>query len=95
MRHSEKIRLKILQAGVALWHEDPMKVTARSVAKAVDMTHATIIYHFRNGIRNAIAEYAVKTGDSRIIVQLIASNHYSIWALPPSTRRRHLNAQDF
>ncbi len=91
MKHSEKIKLRILEAALQIWHEDPMKVTNRHVAKAAGMCHATLTYHFRQGIRNAAAEYAVKTGDSEIIAQLIASRHYSVWNMPLSTRRRHLN----
>ena len=91
MKHKDKIKKIILDAGVKIWHDDPLKVTARNVAKAINMQHGTVLYHFPEGIRNAIAEYAVKIDDSKIIVQLIACYHPSISKLPQSARKRHLS----
>ena len=91
MKHNEKIKTKILEAGIKVWHDNPMSVTARFVAKTISMDHATILYHFgKQGIRNAIAEYAVKIGDSKIIVQLIASCHPTVSNLPKSAKNRHM-----
>lgn len=91
MKHGEKIRNRILIAGIRIWLVDPMKVTARNIAKSIEMQHATILYHFgEKGIRNAVAEYAVKNGYSQIIVQLIASSHPSVADLPKSVKNRHM-----
>lgn len=91
MKHSEKIKERILEAGIRIWLDDPMKVTARNIAKSIDMQHPTILYHFgKKGIRNAIAEHAVKNGYSKIIVQLIASCHPSVADLPKSAKNRHI-----
>lgn len=91
MKHSEKIKQIILEAGIKIWHGDPMKVTARNIAKAIEMTHSTILYHFgEKGIRNAVAEYAVKIGDEKIIVQLISSYHPSVSKLPNSVKNRFI-----
>lgn len=91
MKHSEKIRQRILEAGIKIWHGDPMKVTARNIAKSIDMVHATILYHFgEKGIRNAVAEYAVQIGDEKIIVQLISNGHPSVSNLPNSKKNKFL-----
>ena len=61
---------EILQAGLKLWPN----VTPSSVANALNITHAAVIYHFPN-VRNAVAEYAIKTRYLPVIVQMIASGH--------------------
>ena len=61
---------EILQAGLKLWPN----VTPSSVANALNITHAAVIYHFPN-VRNAVAEYAIKTRYLPVVVQMIASGH--------------------
>lgn len=61
---------EILKAGLKLWPN----VTASSVAKALNVTHAAVIYHFPD-VHTAVAEYAIKTRYLPVVVQLIASGH--------------------
>lgn len=61
---------EILKTGLQLWPN----VSASSVAKALNITHAAVIYHFPD-VRTAVAEYAIKTRYLPVVVQLIASGH--------------------
>lgn len=73
-----------------MWLENPDSVTANGIAKRIGLTHATILYHFPEGVKNAVAEYAVKQGEGRVIAQLIASGHAAAQALSPSERVGYL-----
>ena len=84
-----KTKLKILNAGLYLWPE----ITLENVAKAASITHPAILYHFPQGsLKDAIAEHAVHTGHSRIIVQLLGSGHKAVEKLSPADRIKHFNA---
>lgn len=61
---------EILKAGLKLWPN----VTALGIAKALNITHAAVLYHFPD-VRTAVAEYAIKTRCLPVVVQLIASGH--------------------
>ena len=61
---------EILKTGLQLWPN----VSASSIAKALNITHAAVIYHFPD-VRNAVAEYAIKTRYLPVVVQMIASGH--------------------
>jgi AcrR family transcriptional regulator len=91
MRHGDKQKRKILDAGLKLWRQDPARVTARSIADAVGLTHPTVLSHFKEagGLRDAVAAHAVEKGDSRIIVQLMAQGHDAVKNLSDADRRRH------
>lgn len=82
---------RILEAGIALWLENPKKVNATCIAKAIGLTHGAVLYHFPNGVKNAVAEYAVLIHESRVIVQLIASNHPAVQGMSRADIRQHLN----
>jgi AcrR family transcriptional regulator len=85
----DKTREKILEAGVKLWPH----VTLQSIASLTGMTHPAILYHFPDGtIKGAVAEYAVKIGESRVIVALMAEKHPAVLKLPAADRIRHFNA---
>lgn len=83
---------KILNAGIDMWLENPLSVTANGIASKIGLTHGTVLYNFPNGVRNAVAEHAVKIGNSRIIVQLIALNHESIITLSAIEKSKHLKS---
>ena len=87
--HGDKTREKILKAGVDLWpHASPT-----AIARELDMTHPAVLYHFPDdSLLDAIAEYAVKIGESRVILQLIASRHKAVKKLSVADRVRHFNA---
>lgn len=84
----EKTREKILNAGLNLWPN----VTASTVGRAAGLSHAAVLYHFPGTLRDAVADHAVATGDSRVIVQLMAAGHSAVDKLSPADRIKHFNA---
>lgn len=79
---------KILKAGVSIWPD----VTVCAVARAAGISHPLVVYHFPVGLKDAVAEYAVEKGESRVIIQLLASGHKAAMHLSPAARRRHFEA---
>jgi AcrR family transcriptional regulator len=85
----EKTKQAILDAGVKLWP----KVTAREISRRLDITHPTINYHFPGDeLQDAVAAHAVKTGNSRVIAQLIATKHRAVRKLTVIERQKHMDA---
>lgn len=85
----EKTRAKILKIGLGLWPN----ITLQAVADKIGMTHATVLYHFPGGsLKDAVAFHAVEKGNSRVIVQLIASNHPAIRKMSKAQRAKHFKA---
>ena len=77
---------KILQAGVDLWPD----VTLSTVARSLGITPAGVLHHFpSDGLKDAVAHHAVETGNSRVIVQLVALGHHSIAEMSQAERLRH------
>lgn len=93
-KHSDRRRREILDTGLKAWASDPTNVTVRYIARQMGVTHGTVMYHFVSivELRNAIAEHAVKVGESRVIAQLIATRHPAIADMNEKTRRNHMNA---
>lgn len=81
-------RFKILETGIHLW-EKSEDVTASSIAELLGITHATVLYHFKN-VKEAVAFYAVKIGNSRIIAELIMQNHRAVKDLTKEEKIKHL-----
>lgn len=88
--HGDKIRLKILDAGLAIWPD----ITPSNVAREAGMkSHASVLYHFpRAELKNAIAEHAVATECSKVIIQLIANGHKAIRKMTKEQRDKHFKA---
>lgn len=86
MKHGERTKLRILQTGIALWPD----VTISNVARSLGFrSHRAVSYHFpADQIKDAVADYAVVTGDARIIVELIASNHSAVHDMSAADRQR-------
>ncbi len=85
----DKTKEKILEAGVKLWPN----ITAQAVAAEAKMTHPNVLYHFPGDtLKFAVAEHAVRKGESRVIVQLMAEKHPAIKNLSAADRIRHFNA---
>lgn len=93
MKHGDQIKRDILRMGVQLWSVDPSYVSARRIASELNMTHANVLYHFKHtqGLKDAIAFYAVKNGESRVIIHLIAMNHHAVAAMSDDERRQHMD----
>ena len=87
---AKNTKQNILTAGISMWLKDPMSVNAHAIARNMGMTHGAILYHFPKSVRDAVAEYAVKTDNVKIIVQLIVCNHEAIVHLTPAERAKYL-----
>lgn len=89
-KKGEITKRKMLNAGVKLWPH----VTARAIANELEMTHPTVAYHFgdNSDLCNAVAEYAVQIGNSRVIAQLIATKHRAVRKMPALERQKHMDA---
>lgn len=94
MKHGDKIKKQILEAGLALWSENPNMVNARNVAKLVGKTHPTIYHHYptKKHLLHAVAKHGVEIGNSVVIVHLILTGHPLIKSLSETERQKHLNA---
>lgn len=88
MTKGEETKIRILEAGVKLWPN----ITARAIGEEIGLTHPLVAYHFGKKIKEAVAAYAVETGKSRVIAQLIATKHPSAHKLTPSERQKHMDA---
>lgn len=91
MKAGERTKQKILNAGLDLWPD----VTLQGVARALDLnSHVNIFYYFKNvaELKDAVAAHAVETGNSRVIMQLVAANHAAVKDLSQADRIRHFNA---
>lgn len=91
MKAGEKTRLNILNAGLTLWPD----LTFEGVARVLKLnSHTNVVYHFRTvgALKDAVAAHAVETGNSRVIMQLVAANHPAVKKLSQADRIRHFNA---
>lgn len=86
-KQGEQTRESILETGLKLWPN----VTPTSIANTLNISHGTVIYHFPD-IKNAVAEYAVKTGNSRVIVQLLAMRHKAVKDMNAVEHIKHFTA---
>lgn len=83
----EKTRELILQTGLKLWPD----VTASAIATKLGISHATVLYHFPD-VKEAVAQYALDSKCSKVIVQMLASNHKLTRNMSGSERLRHFAA---
>ena len=83
----EQTKEEILKAGLELWPD----VTPSTIATKLGITHAAVLYHFPN-VKEAVAQYAVETDCSPVIVQMLATNHKLVRDMPASERLRHFTA---
>lgn len=90
--HGERMRAAMLDAGLALWRDDPASVSARRIGKIVGLTHGGVLYHFGTSaaLRDAIAAHAVAARDPVVIPLLIASRHAAASSLTASQRAGYL-----
>lgn len=83
----EQTKEKILKAGLQLWPN----VTPSTIAAKLGITHASVLYHFTN-VKEAVAQYAVDNDCSKVIVQMLATNHKLVKDMPAAERLRHFTA---
>lgn len=87
IKQGEKTREAILKAGLTLWPD----VTPSTIAAKLNITHATVLYHFPN-VKEAVAQYAVDNDCSKVIVQMLATNHKLVKDMPAAERLRHFSS---
>lgn len=88
MSAGETTKLNILEMGLRLWRAGE-PVTARRIAKELDLTHGAVSYHFRRGehsMRDAIAYHAVRQGEAPVIAALIVEKHKAVAHLTEAQR---------
>lgn len=90
--HGDRVKARILAAGLDLWSFDAGAVTARRIGKRLGMTHGAVLYHFAgiDALKHAIAVEAVRVKDAVIVPMLIASKHPAAADLSESERRRYM-----
>lgn len=92
----EKRKQAILDTGLALWREGgEQAVQARAIGNMLGITHSGVLYHHNNSVdalRRAVADYAVMRRDTKVIRQLITSEHPSVAGFTAETRRAWLLA---
>ena len=90
--HGERMKLAIIDAGLALWKENRQPVSARKVGQHMNMTHSAILYHFESaqGLTDALAAAAVERSDAVIVPMLIAMKHPATAAMSPDQRQAFL-----
>ncbi|QWY83123.1 hypothetical protein [Rhizobium phage RHph_X2_24] len=88
-------KLAILETGLRLWRVDPAYVTARRIARELDLTHGAVLYHCRmseRSLRDMVAYHAVEQGEARVIAQLITMQHKAVAHMTDAQRLEHLRA---
>lgn len=83
----EQTKEEILKAGLELWPD----VTPSTIATKMGITHAAVLYHFSN-VKEAVAQYAVDNDCSKVIVQMLATNHKLVKDMPAAERLRHFSS---
>ena len=87
------MRDKIIAAGLRLWARgiDP---TLSATATEAGISRQHISYYFNSGyrLREALAYEAVRSGNSRVIVQLIGYGHAAVSSMGDLERLSHLKA---
>lgn len=65
-----KTKENILKTALQLWPD----VTPSNVARKLNITHAAVLYHFKD-LKQSTAEYALKTNCKRVLIQMWATDH--------------------
>ena len=92
MQRTTKVKGKqskeeIRKAGLEHWPD----VTPSTIAAKLGITHSIVSYHFSN-VKEAVAQYAVDNDCSKVIVQMLATNHKLVKDMPASERLRHFSS---
>lgn len=87
----EKTRCAILAKGLEMWIDNPDSVTAHGIATNIGISHATVLYHFPDGVKNAVAEYALEQRCVSVIAQLIVGKHPAVSNLSAAERAEWLS----
>ena len=85
-------REAILSAGMVMW-QDGMRPTCGQIATKIGLKkHSNVAYYYPTAFKLewAIAKYAIAHSNSRLIVQLIATDHPAVASLSDDERSYHL-----
>lgn len=77
----DRRRSQILQAGLDMARSTGLDhITARAIGLRLRISHTAVYYHFPeiDGLRTAIAEYAVSSNDAPMIARLILDRHSAV-----------------
>jgi hypothetical protein len=85
-------RYKILKTGLEMWEKDPSSVNAHAISKNMNIVHGTVMYHFPDGVRNAVALHAVDVGNHKVMAQLIVEGHPAVAGLNPADKKEILSS---
>lgn len=93
MKHGERRKAQILDTGLQLWRNTHAIPTARSIAKALGMTHTSILYHFKTSeaLKHAVAVHAINQRDQVIVPMLIATRNPAAAMLTEAEKSAFLN----
>lgn len=88
MKHRKKD--DILKAGVRLWEKDHSNVTVSKVAAELGISHSLVLYHFPEGFKEAVKQYAFDHKNVKVIAQLIVTGDRLAEGLCPTERMKYL-----
>ncbi len=88
MEKGDKLREKILKVGMKLWPN----VNTCKIAREIGISHPNVSYYFGRKLKDAVADYAVETGNSKVIAQLVLTEHKAIKNMSIADRRKHMKA---
>lgn len=95
MKRGDETKRAILNAGLALARDGGLPaVTLRAVGEAIGRAHTGVAYYFgdQDGLRSAVADYAISIRDARIIARLILDKHPSCATMTRHERLSYLSA---
>lgn len=88
MEKGDILRKKILETGLKLWPN----VNTCKIATKLGISHPNVSYYFGRKLKDAVAQYAVESGNSKVIAQLILTNHKAVKDMSDKERRQHMKA---
>lgn len=91
---THKLKEKYVGQAVRIAEEGLERLTFSRIAERLHTSAQRIYYHFPGGhkeLRDKVIEHALKEGNSRVIVQLIAMKDPAVKELSPGVRYKHLN----
>jgi len=88
VKKGDELKQRILDVGVKMWPN----VNTCKIAKKLGIHHPNVYYYFGKGLKDSVAEYAVQSGNSKVIAQLILTNHKAVKDMAEKDRRKHMKA---
>jgi hypothetical protein len=88
VKKGDDLRKRILEVGLKLWPN----VNTCKIARKLNISHPNVSYYFGRGLKDAVAQHAVATGNSKVIAQLILTKHKAVKQMSLADRRRHMEA---